>query len=110
MIRFATPALVTSALAVAALTAAAAPALAHSPREVSRQTLRAETLQSVLVCGADTQARLAYQQTYGAAPAFVTAQEALAARQTGQRWATPRCMTAHQYNRLAGPPQQRASL
>ena len=105
MIRFATPALI-----AAALMASAAPALAHSPREVSRQTLRAETLQSVMVCGGDAEARRAYQQTYGAAPSFVTAQEALAARQTGQRWATPRCMTAHQYNRLAGPAVQRASL
>ena len=66
--------------------------------------------QTVMVCAGDTQARRAYRQTYGSTPSFVTAQEALAARQTGQRWATPRCMTAHQYNRLAGPPVQRAAL
>lgn len=105
MTRFATPALI-----VAALAASTAPALAQTPREVSPRTLRAETLQSVMVCAGDTEARRDYQRTYGSAPVFVTAQEALAARQAGQRWAAPRCMTAHQYSRLATPDVQRASL
>ncbi|PMV44041.1 hypothetical protein, partial [Pseudomonas sp. GW460-4] len=83
---------------------------AQTPREVSPRTLRAETLRSVMVCASDIEARRTYQQAYGAPPAFVTAQEALAARQSGRRWAAPRCMTAHQYDRLAGPAVQRASL
>ena len=63
-----------------------------------------------MVCASDIEARRTYQQAYGAPPAVVTAQEALAARQSGRRWAAPRCMTAHQYDRLAGPAVQRASL
>ncbi|PZT93907.1 MAG: hypothetical protein DI624_15310 [Brevundimonas sp.] len=105
MTRFAAPALI-----AAVLTAAAVPATAQTPREVSPRTLRAETLRSVMVCASDIEARRTYQQAYGAPPAFVTAQEALAARQSGRRWAAPRCMTAHQYDRLAGPAVQRASL
>lgn len=100
MTRFLTPALI-----VAALAAAASPGLAQSPR-----TERAAVLQSVMVCGTDAASRLAYQRDNGVTPTFVTAQQAVAARQSGQRWAAPRCMTAHQYDRLAGAPQMRASL
>lgn len=101
MTRFLTPALI-----VAALAASATPGLAQSPRTAER----AAVLQSVMVCGTDTASRIAYQRDHGATPTFVTAQQAVAAHQSGQRWAAPRCMTSHQYNRLAGAPQQRASL
>src|SRR5690349_19885797 len=93
-------------LLVAALAASATPALAQSPRTADR----AAVLQSVMVCGTDAASRIAYQRDHGAAPTFVTAQQAVAAHQAGQRWAAPRCMTVHQYGRLAGTPQQRASL
>jgi hypothetical protein len=101
MSRFLAPALIAAALA-----ASATPGLAQSPR-VSE---RAAVLQSVMVCGTDAASRIAYQRDHGAAPTFVTAQQAVASYQSGQRWAAPRCMTSHQYGRLAGPPQQRASL
>ncbi|WP_404417217.1 hypothetical protein [Brevundimonas vesicularis] len=101
MTRFLTPALIAAALA-----AATTPALAQSPRAAER----AAVLQTVRVCGTDVAARTAYQRDHGATPSFVTAQQAVAAYQSGQRWAAPRCMTAHQYDRLAGAPMQRAAL
>ena len=63
-----------------------------------------------MVCKTDTATRRAYQREFGAAPVFMTAQEAVAARENGQRWSTPRCMTEHQYNRLVASTQTRASL
>ena len=97
MTRFLTPALIAAALA-----AATTPALAQSQR--------AAVLQTVRVCGTDVASRTAYQRDHGATPTFVTAQQAVAAYQSGQRWAAPRCMTAHQYDRLAGAPMQRAAF
>jgi hypothetical protein len=102
MTRFLTPALIAAALATAA-----SPSLAQSS---TPRTERAAVLQSVRVCGADTASRLAYQRDNGVTPTFVTAQQAVSAYQSGQRWAAPRCMTAHQYDRLAGAPMQRAAL
>ena len=101
MTRFLTPALIAAALA-----AATTPALAQSPRLAER----AAVLQTVKVCGTDVASRTAYQRDHGATPSFVTAQQAVAAYQSGQRWAAPRCMTAHQYDRLASAPMQRAAL
>ncbi len=102
MTRFVSPALIAAALA-----AIATPSLAQTSRT---ETARAATLQSVMVCATDTATRRAYQREFGAAPVFVTAQEAVAARQAGQRWAVPRCMTARQYDRLVSTTQTRASL
>lgn len=101
MTRFLTPALIAAALATATT-----PALAQSPRQAER----AAVLQTVKVCGTDVASRTAYQRDHGATPSFVTAQQAVSAYQSGQRWAAPRCMTAHQYDRLAGAPMQRAAL
>lgn len=101
MTRFLTPALIAAALATATT-----PALAQSPRPAERDAV----LQTVRVCGTDVASRTAYQRDHGATPSFVTAQQAVAAYQSGQRWAAPRCMTAHQYDRLAGAPMQRAAL
>ena len=102
MTRFVSPALI-----LAALAATATPSLAQTSRA---ETARAATLQAVMMCRTDTSTRRAYQREFGAAPIFVTAQEAVAARQAGQRWSTPRCMTEHQYNRLISSTQTRASL
>lgn len=101
MTRFLTPALISEALA-----AATTPALAQSPRPAERTAV----LQTVKVCGTNVASRTAYQRDHGATPSFVTAQQAVSAYQSGQRWAAPRCMTAHQYDRLAGAPMQRAAL
>ena len=103
MTRFLTPALI-----VAALAAAASPSLAQQTQ--ARETVRPAALRAVMVCKTDTATRRAYQREFGAAPVFMTAQEAVAARENGQRWSTPRCMTEHQYNRLVAFTQTRASL
>lgn len=108
MTRFLTPALIAAALA-----AAATPTLAQqSPAQQTqaRETVRPAALRAVMACKTDTATRRAYAREFGAAPVFVTAQEAVAARQNGQRWSTPRCMTEHQYNRLVAFTQTRASL
>lgn len=108
MTRFLTPALIAAALA-----AAATPTLAQqSPAQQTqaREAVRPAALRAVMACKTDTATRRAYQREFGAAPVFVTAQEAVAARQNGQRWSMPRCMTDHQYNRLVAFTQTRASL
>ncbi|MFN7128943.1 MAG: hypothetical protein ACK4OJ_07740 [Brevundimonas sp.] len=102
MTRFVTPVLIAAALA-----AVATPSLAQSTRS---QTAQPAKLQSVMVCATDAATRRAYQREFGAAPVFVTAQEAVEARQAGQRWAAPRCMTERQYDRLISMTQTRASL
>ena len=108
MTRFLTPALIAAALA-----AAATPSLAQQSLRQQTQpheTVRPAALRAVMACKTDTATRRAYQREFGAAPVFVTAQEAVAARENGQRWSTPRCMTEHQYNRLVASTQTRASL
>jgi hypothetical protein len=117
MTRFVTPVLIAAALA-----AVATPSLAQSeptPSERSQSgrtqsapapTARPAKLQSVMVCATDAATRRAYQREFGAAPVFVTAQEAVEARQAGQGWAAPRCMTERQYDRLVSMTQTRASL
>lgn len=107
MTRFVTPVLIAAALA-----AVATPSLAQSERSqpARSQTAQPAKLQSVMVCATDAATRRAYQREFGVTPVFVTAQEAVAARQAGQRWAAPRCMTERQYDRLISMTQTRASL
>jgi len=104
MNRFVIPAVI-----VAGLMTAAGPALAQVRTESPRVT-RTAALQSVMMCATDTATRRAYQREFGTAPVFVTAQEALASRQAGTRWSTPRCMTEHQYKRLVSSTPTRAAL
>ncbi|MFN7108859.1 MAG: hypothetical protein ACK4MY_11605 [Brevundimonas sp.] len=113
MTRFLTPALIVAALAAAATPSLAQQSLAQqslAQQTQPRETVSPASLRAVMACKTDTATRRAYQREFGAAPVFVTAQEAVAARQNGQRWSTPRCMTEHQYNRLVASTQTRASL
>lgn len=113
MTRFLTPALIVAALAAAATPSLAQQSLAQQSLDQQtqpRETVRPAALRAVMACKTDTATRRAYQREFGAAPVFVTAQEAVAARENGQRWSTPRCMTEHQYNRLVASTQTRASL
>lgn len=102
--------LVSSALVGAAIAAFAAPSFAQAPRTEPVRAERSAALRSVMMCATDAATRRSYQREFGQAPVFVTAQEAIASRQAGTRWATPRCMTEHQYNRLVSSAQTRASL
>jgi hypothetical protein len=63
-----------------------------------------------MICETDAATRRAYQREFGAAPVFVTAEDAMAARRAGEHWAAPRCMTERQYERLVSSTQDRASL
>lgn len=113
MTRFLTPALIVAALAAAATPSLAQQSLAQqrpAQQTQARETVSPAALRAVMACKTDTATRSAYQREFGAAPVFVTAQEAVAARENGQRWSTPRCMTEHQYNRLVASTQTRASL
>lgn len=112
MTRFATPALIAAALAAVATPSMAQSANTQSANTQSArpQTAEPAKLQSVMVCATDAATRRAYQREFGVAPVFVTAQEAVAARRSGQRWAAPRCMTERQYDRLISLTQTRASL
>lgn len=100
MIRFATPALIALTFA-----AAAAPVLAEQPR-----TERAVARQSVMICRTDVATRRAYEREHGVSPVFVTARETVAAREAGEAWSRPRCMTEREYNRLIATTRTRASL
>ena len=80
-------------LAVLGLTAAfvVTPAVAAEPSPEHQRT--------VLICATDVSTRASFTREYGAAPAFITAREALAARDSGRTWNTPRCMTKREHGR-----------
>lgn len=54
----------------------------------------------VMLCDSDVATRAAYRRDFGTRPVFVTADQVLRARATGEVWATPRCMTAREHGRL----------
>lgn len=54
----------------------------------------------VMICETDAATRRAFRREHGQAPQFVTAEQALQARATGQVWAAPRCMSAREHARL----------
>lgn len=61
------------------------------------------------ICANDETTRSAFEREYGQAPVFVTAEEALAASSVGEQWATPRCMTEAQHERLEQMRRQTAA-
>jgi len=92
---------VSSILALAALAAAAAPALADTQPTPAR---------AVYVCGSDEATAASFERRYGSAPVFVTARDAIAASQAGERWATPRCMTEREHARYVRMSSERAAV
>lgn len=92
---------VSSILAMAALAAAAAPALADSTTTPAR---------AVYVCGSDDATARSFERRYGSAPVFVTARDAMAATQAGERWSTPRCMTEREHARFVQMSSERAAV
>ena len=83
-------------VAVATLAAAALPAFAaEGPRtnEVKLQRV-------VMQCDTDQATRRGFMRQHGVAPTFITADQALAARASGETWEAPRCMTAREHARL----------
>jgi hypothetical protein len=89
--------------AVVALTAGtlfAGAALASQPAGTAAANPAAAPAREVLICSSDAATRRAFAREYGAEAVFVTAEQALAARDAGERWAAPRCMTAREHERL----------
>ncbi len=89
----------TLSAAVLTLAASAAlPALAHQQTFPARAPEGAQRV--VMLCDSDMATRSAYRRDFGTRPLFVTAEQALHARATGETWAAPRCMTAREHGRL----------
>lgn len=89
----------TTIAAVATLAASvAAPALAHQARLPSEAPAGAQRV--VMMCVNDAATRSAFRREHGAPPTFVTAEQALQARATGETWSAPRCMNAREHGRL----------
>ncbi|WP_396595091.1 hypothetical protein [Brevundimonas sp. R86498] len=86
-------------LAAATLTSAiAAPALAQQTRLPAEAPATAQRV--VMLCSNDDATRSAFRREHGTPPRFITADEALQARATGQTWSAPRCMTDREHARL----------
>jgi hypothetical protein len=66
--------------------------------------------QAVMICSEDAVTRASFEREYGERPVFVSAQDLLAARDAGERWEAPRCMTEREYVRYERISQQRAEL
>ena len=89
----------TTLAAVAALAVSiAAPALAQQSRLSIEVPAGAQRV--VMMCSNDAATRSAFRREHGTPPAFVTADQALQARATGETWSAPRCMTAREHARL----------
>lgn len=91
MTRFAT-----LAVAAATLLSAAAPAFAGQATRASEPTGRI----NVNICERDAMTQAAFRRNYGGQPTFVTADQVLAARASGERWSAPRCMNVGEHQRL----------
>ncbi|MBO9502238.1 hypothetical protein [Brevundimonas sp. A19_0] len=84
---------------------AAAPVLASVD-----PTTGAKPGQAVMICSEDAATRASFQREYGERPVFVSAQDLLAARDAGERWEAPRCMTEREFARFERMTEQRAEL
>ena len=92
-------------LAAGLALAAAAPVAAS----VDPETAKAPA-QAVMICGEDSATRASFEREYGQRPVFVSAQDLLAARDAGERWEAPRCMTEREYARYERINEQHAEL
>ena len=100
-----------ASLAVAAATvlAAAAPAFAGDASQTTR-TAQPSVQRVVMECGRDDATARGFRRDHGARPVFVTADQVLAARASGEGWAAPRCMTARERGRLVQMMSSRAGI
>jgi len=90
----------TALIACAALVAAtAAPAFAGEAPRARTQESNARIL--VSVCERDALTQAAFRRNYGPNPVYVSADQVLNAQASGERWSTPRCMSAGEHRRLA---------
>lgn len=85
--------------------AAAAPVAASTDPKAERAPT-----QAVMICAEDASTRASFEREYGERPVFVSAQDLLAARDAGERWEAPRCMTEREYARYERISEQHAEL
>lgn len=112
----------TTACAVAlALSAVASPGLTNEaqsqrqiqgqqamPTQLDARVFRALSVEApppgaariVMPCDTDAVARRSFERSVGQAPVFVTAEQAIQARDRGEVWTAPRCMTDSELARL----------
>lgn len=89
--------LVAAGLAAGVALSAAAPTAAFDqprPTDVRRAD------RPVLICDTDSATRRAFTREHGAAPVFITAEEAQRVRPSDPAWNAPRCMTEREYAKL----------
>ena len=87
---------VSIAVAAVTLLSAAAPAFAG---QTARNTEAGGRI-NVALCERDALTQASFRRNYGGSPDFVTAEQVLSARASGERWTAPRCMTAGEHRRL----------
>ena len=99
--------LLAASLAAGVALAATSPAAAIDQRKANeaRQTSRA-----VLICDTDAATRRAFTREHGAAPVFITADEALRVRPSDPAWNAPRCITEREHARLRDAASARARI
>lgn len=88
----------TVAAAATLLVAVSAPAVAQQARLPMEAPASAQRV--VMMCTNDAATRSAFRREHGTAPTFVTAEQALQARATGEIWSAPRCMNPREHGRL----------
>ena len=87
------------AVATATLFAAAAPAFAGNATQAARSG-QPPLQRVVMECGRDDSTARGFRREHGARPVFITANQVLEARASGEGWSAPRCMTARERTRL----------
>lgn len=89
-----------AASCVALLTAASAHAGEASGASAAAPRLTQPSQRAVMVCASDAATVRGFRRDHGARPVFVSADQVMASRGSGDRWDAPRCMSAREHARL----------
>ena len=88
-------------IACAALFAAStAPAFAGEAPSAATRTSDSAARIVVSLCERDALTQASFRSQHGPRPVYVTADQVLTARASGERWAEARCMTSGEHQRL----------
>ena len=97
-------------VACAALLTATAPAFAgEAPAAVTRTSDSAARI-VVSLCERDALTQAAFRNQHGPRPVYVTADQVMMARASGERWSESRCMTTGEHQRLTQRLSARTAL
>ena len=89
----------TALIACALFAATSAPAFAgdtHAGQPAAQTPARVV----VALCERDAMTQAAFRRNYGSRPVYVTADQVMSARASGERWSGTRCMRAGEHQRL----------